>query len=101
MHAQPTVEDDHPDLSPFDCRISDDFKELADCQLVCGSQKMNCHSQVPQQPCRGLVMRTAPPAAVIARAHTEPHCHCCCSIRAGEGLRKLGSTCLIVPAIDT
>ena len=56
VHTEPAVEDHHLDLPHFDCRISDDFKELADCQLVCDSQKIKCHSQVSQEPRRGPSM---------------------------------------------
>ena len=76
VQAPPAAEDSHLDLPLLDCRVSDDFKELADCQLIYGNQNIKCHSQVAAQPCQGLVMRDFSPAAVITRSH-EPQYPCC------------------------
>lgn len=61
VHAQPAAEDRHLDLPPLDCTLSDDFKELADCQLAYGSQNVKCHSQVASRRCQGLVMQPQQP----------------------------------------
>ena len=53
-HARPAGEDRHLDLPPLDCRFSDDFKELADCQLISGSHNIKCHSQVANQSCLAI-----------------------------------------------
>ncbi|CAL5224366.1 g7041 [Coccomyxa viridis] len=46
VHAPPAAEESHLDLPLVDCRISDDFEELADCQLICGNEIIKCHSQI-------------------------------------------------------
>ena len=76
VHAPPAAEESHLDLPLVDCRISDDFEELADCQLICGNEIIKCHSQVANRPRQGFVMGTVSPAAVITRSH-EPQCLCC------------------------
>ena len=87
VQAPPAAEGPHLDLPLLDCRVSDDFKELADCQLICGNQNIKCHSQVANQPCQGLIMRKVSPAAVIARSH-EPQYTCCFKQTDSRELRE-------------
>jgi len=56
-HAGHAAEDRHLELPPLDRHCSDDFRELADCQLVIGDYDIKCHSQVGFQFCQGCVMQ--------------------------------------------
>ena len=51
--VRPTIEggDRCHALPPLDWR--DDFRDLADCELIIGCNSMNCHSQVGLQHCQG------------------------------------------------